>query len=42
MLVLATTMEAERAFSTGCVVCMNLRSQLANDLIDTLLFLRSY
>jgi len=38
----ATSVEAERAFSAAGVLCTKLRSQLADNSIDTMCFLRSY
>jgi len=38
----ATSVEAERAFSAAGVLCTKLRSQLAENLINTMCFLRSY
>jgi len=37
-----TSVEAERAFSAAGVLCTKLRSQLADNSIDTMCFLRSY
>ena len=38
----ATSLEAKRAFSAAGVLCTKLRSQLADNSIDTMCFLRSY